>query len=104
MKKHMLKWIALMVTLMLLLAACGGGDAPAPEPEEEPAAEVEEEMEEEEAPAEEEAEMEEEAMDEVVTIEFWHAMGGELGEVVDDLVSRFNASQDGIVVNATFQG
>ena len=39
-----------------------------------------------------------------ITLEFWHAMGGELGEVVDTLVARFNESQDGIVVNATFQG
>ncbi|MFK7801510.1 MAG: ABC transporter substrate-binding protein [Anaerolineae bacterium] len=107
MKKHMLKWIALTAALMLLLAACGGGDAPAPA--EEPAVEeVEEEvMEEEEAPAEEEMEeeeMAEEEMGEVVTIEFWHAMGGELGEVVDELVARFNDSQSDIVVNSTFQG
>lgn len=39
-----------------------------------------------------------------VELEFWHAMGGDLGEVVDELVARFNESQDGIVVNATFQG
>ena len=41
---------------------------------------------------------------EPVTIEFWHAMGGNLGEVVDSIVADFNASQDGIVVNATWQG
>jgi len=40
----------------------------------------------------------------VVELEFWHAMSGNLGEVVDELVTRFNDSQDGIVVNATFQG
>ena len=39
-----------------------------------------------------------------ITLEFWHAMGGNLGELVDELVARFNESQDGIVVNATFQG
>lgn len=44
------------------------------------------------------------AQDDVIELEFWHAMGGELGEVVDELVLRFNESQDGIVVNATFQG
>ena len=103
MKKHLLKWIALVASTMLLLAACGGGDTPAPEPEEEaPAAEVEEEAMEEEAMEEEE--MAEEEMGEVVTIEFWHAMGGELGEVVDELVARFNDSQSDVVVNATFQG
>lgn len=40
----------------------------------------------------------------VIELEFWHAMGGDLGEVVDELVGRFNESQDAIVVNATFQG
>jgi sn-glycerol 3-phosphate transport system substrate-binding protein len=39
-----------------------------------------------------------------IEIEFWHAMGGDLGESVDELVARFNESQDAIVVNATFQG
>ncbi len=44
------------------------------------------------------------AQDEVIELEFWHAMGGDLGVVVDELVARFNESQDAIVVNATFQG
>lgn len=39
-----------------------------------------------------------------ITLEFWHAMGGNLGELVQELVDRFNASQDAIVVNATYQG
>ena len=39
-----------------------------------------------------------------VTLEFWHAMSGELNDLVDELVARFNDSQDAIVVNATFQG
>jgi sn-glycerol 3-phosphate transport system substrate-binding protein len=44
------------------------------------------------------------AQDDPITLEFWHAMAGNLGETVDELVARFNDSQDGIVVNATFQG
>lgn len=44
------------------------------------------------------------AQGEPVTLEFWHAMSGNLGELVDQLVARFNESQDEIVVNATFQG
>lgn len=40
----------------------------------------------------------------VVELEFWHAMSGELGELVDELVARFNASQSGIQVTATHQG
>jgi len=42
--------------------------------------------------------------DEPIVLEFWHAMGGDLGEVVDQLVARFNESQDDIQVNVTFQG
>jgi len=41
---------------------------------------------------------------EPVTIEFWHAMADDLGAVVDELVGRYNASQDVVTVNATFQG
>ncbi len=41
---------------------------------------------------------------EPITIEFWHAMADDLGAVVDELVDRYNASQDAVVVNATFQG
>ncbi len=41
---------------------------------------------------------------EPITIEFWHAMGGNLGEVVTELVTRFNESQSDIVVVETFQG
>jgi len=39
-----------------------------------------------------------------ITLEFWHAMGGNLGELVQELVDRFNASQDEVFVNATYQG
>ncbi|MEM7333843.1 MAG: hypothetical protein AAF490_17275, partial [Chloroflexota bacterium] len=110
MKKNLFKWIAYLAILALILAACGGDATPAEEPAEEdtPAeAEADEEMEESDEEMEEsDEEMEEsdEAMDDVVTIEFWHAMGGELGEVVEDLVARFNESQSDIVVNSTFQG
>ena len=40
----------------------------------------------------------------VITLEFWHAMGGNLGETVNELTARFNASQSDIVVNATYTG
>lgn len=93
--KNMWKIVALLVIGALFLAACGGGDTTTTTEEEAPA---------EEAAAEEEAPAEEGAMDEVITIEFWHAMGGELGEVVDELVGRYNESQDAVHVNATFQG
>ena len=104
MSKKMLKYWMLLLALALVLAACGGtADEPADEPAD-TATETEDTAVSEEAASETEVVMEEEPMDDVVTIEFWHAMGGELGEVVDELVARFNDSQDGIVVNATFQG
>ncbi len=40
----------------------------------------------------------------VITLEFWHAMADDLGAVVDELVQRYNDSQDSVQVNATFQG
>ncbi|MCP4427262.1 MAG: extracellular solute-binding protein, partial [Chloroflexi bacterium] len=97
--KSVSKIIVLLLIISMFLVACGGADEPADEPvAEEPAAE---EPAAEEPAAEEPAE---EPMDEVVTIEFWHAMASDLGVVVDELVARFNASHDDIQVNATFQG
>jgi len=37
-------------------------------------------------------------------IELWHAMGGALGEKVDEIVAEFNGSQADYVVNATYRG
>lgn len=37
-------------------------------------------------------------------IEFWHAMGGALGEMTEDIVSGFNDSQDAYRVNASYRG
>ena len=45
-----------------------------------------------------------EAGGDVVKIEFWHAMAGDLGAAVDDLVDEYNSSQDAVQVNSTFQG
>lgn len=102
--KRTLLFISLLMAMLLVLAACGAPAAPAaPAEEAAPAAEATEAPAEEaaaEAPAEEAAPAE----GEVITLEFWHAMGGNLGELVDELVARFNDSQDGIVVNATYQG
>jgi sn-glycerol 3-phosphate transport system substrate-binding protein len=98
------QWLkTLLLVFVLALAACGGAadetdmgaDATSvPAATDVPAVEE---------PVVEEPVVEEPAGD-VVTIEFWHAMGGELGEVVDELVGRFNDSQSEIVVNATYQG
>ena len=101
--KKMLRFWVLFLALTLVLAACGGGDTtePADDTTDSGDTAVTEDTTE---AAEEEEPMEEEPMEEVVTLEFWHAMADNLGEVVDELVARFNESQDGIVVNATYQG
>ena len=39
-----------------------------------------------------------------VEVQFWHAMSGVLGERVDEIVKRFNASQDKYTVVATYKG
>ncbi|HSI01245.1 MAG TPA: extracellular solute-binding protein [Reyranella sp.] len=39
-----------------------------------------------------------------VEVQFWHAMGGVLGERVEEIVKRFNASQDKHTVVATYKG
>lgn len=94
------KITVLLLLLAMVLTAC---PAPAPAPAapaaEEPAA-AEPAAEATEAPMAEEAAP---AAD-VITLEFWHAMGGNLGELVDELTTRFNDSQDAIVVNATYTG
>ncbi len=107
--KYFVKFMSVLLVVMLFLAACGGGEEATEPVSEQPA--VEEPAAEEpavEEPAVEEPAAEEPAAEapagEVITLEFWHAMGGNLGELVDELVARFNDSQDQIVVNATFQG
>lgn len=37
-------------------------------------------------------------------IEFWHAMGGRLGEVVNEIAQNFNASQDEVELTPVFKG
>ncbi|RME99844.1 MAG: extracellular solute-binding protein, partial [Chloroflexi bacterium] len=107
------KLTALLLILILLLAAlaaCGGAAEQPAAPAEQPAAEKPaEQPAKEEAPAQEETKEEAPAQEEAaagdkIEIEFWHAMGGNLGELVDELVARYNASQDKVVVKATFQG
>ncbi|WP_010273224.1 ABC transporter substrate-binding protein [Paenibacillus senegalensis] len=38
------------------------------------------------------------------TIEFWHSLGGRNGELIDEMISRFNSSQDSVEVVGTYQG
>jgi len=39
-----------------------------------------------------------------VTVEWWHAMGGNLGETVDRLATDFNAQSDGVTVETSYKG
>ena len=41
---------------------------------------------------------------EPVQIDWWHAMGGRLGEVVNDIATQFNASQSEYKVIPTYKG
>jgi len=38
------------------------------------------------------------------TISWWHAMGGQRGQVLEDLVSQFNEQSDSVTVNTSFKG
>ena len=38
------------------------------------------------------------------TITFWHGMGGELGEITDNIINDFNASQDKYEVKGVYKG
>lgn len=39
-----------------------------------------------------------------VTLDFWYALSGSSGKAVEELVKRYNASQTGVTVVATYQG
>jgi multiple sugar transport system substrate-binding protein len=43
-------------------------------------------------------------VDGVVALEFWHAMGGPLGDALDGLVAEFNESQPGIEIESVSMG
>jgi sn-glycerol 3-phosphate transport system substrate-binding protein len=106
--KHKFVLLSLLVVGVLILVACAtptATEAPAVEPTEVPAAEPTEvpAAEPTEVPAAEPTETPA-AEEEVISLEFWHAMGGNLGELVDELTQRFNDSQDRVVVVSTYQG
>lgn len=41
---------------------------------------------------------------EKITLEFWHSMGSATGELVQEIVDEFNASQDEIYIDCIYQG
>jgi sn-glycerol 3-phosphate transport system substrate-binding protein len=96
------KFSSLILALMFAIAACTGVSPAPAEQAAAPAQEEEAPVQEEEATPVEEAAAE--AMDDKIELELWHAMSANLNDLVDELVARFNESQDEIVVTATFQG
>ncbi|MCP4964244.1 MAG: ABC transporter substrate-binding protein [bacterium] len=86
--KRFSSMIGLLLAFALIAAACGGDDDETTET----------------TAGGDATETTAAASGEVIEIEFWHAMADDLGAVVDSLVGQYNASQDAVVVNATFQG
>lgn len=44
------------------------------------------------------------AFAEKAEVQFWHAMGGQLGEIVDKFASEYNAGSDSCHINAVYKG
>jgi sn-glycerol 3-phosphate transport system substrate-binding protein len=86
-------WLAIIAGL-LALAACGGAETGEPPGAETPAG----------AAIGETPTAVEAPPTQKITLDFWYALAGNSGEVVEALVEKFNASQPNIQVNATYQG
>ena len=76
--KRLIASVLASASLLSLLAGCSGGVAPTATGES--------------------------AGDGPVTIEFWHSMGSTTGELLQEIVDEFNASQDDVYVEAIYQG
>jgi len=108
--KFKVSLISLLMVLAMVLAACpapaapadSGSDAAADEGASDDAASDDGASDD--GAADADADAAADAGGDAVQLEFWHAMSGELGELVDELVASFNDSQDGIMVTATHQG
>jgi sn-glycerol 3-phosphate transport system substrate-binding protein len=83
MKRSLSVFLTITILIGLLLSACGTAEP-------EPTAVV--------------AEPTKAAPAAPVAINFWHAMSGHNGEVIEELAKRFNESQSEVVVTSTFQG
>jgi sn-glycerol 3-phosphate transport system substrate-binding protein len=91
MKRSVFSILTIIILLGMLLQACASAPTATTEAPVQPAAT--------EAPVVTEA-----PAAAPVAIDFWHAMSGHNGEVIDELVKRFNESQSNVVVTATYQG
>ena len=99
------KLIGILLSVSMLAAAltgCGKNSAPAQE-----SSSAAEDTQQSEASQDAEAANDAEAStssEGKTTVQFWHALSGTNGELVDQLVADFNSSQDKVEVVATFQG
>lgn len=92
--KPLVKLFALLMILSLVVAACAPVVTTAPE--QAPAEQAPAEAPAEQAPAE--------APAKVIELTYWHTNPGPAGEAQDELVEKFNQSQDRIHVSSEFQG
>lgn len=90
MKKWHLSMIACALSASALLAGCGGNQAASSNP----------------ASADASAAAAQPASEagQPVEIDFWYALGGRNGEMIEAMVKKFNESQSRIKVNASYQG
>ena len=72
--KQLIRILLVMVMMVSMLAGCGSAPAEETQPE---------------GP---------------IHLEFWHSMGSATGELIQEIVDEFNASQSDIVVEAIYQG
>lgn len=74
----------LTLVLVLLLAACGEGNG--------------------ESTTDESSDSGEGSTEETIKIDFWHAMSGDNGKAIENIVNKFNEQSDNIEVEAIYQG
>ena len=86
--KVQFRMLLLLVVMSLVLSACAPATAPAAPAAEQAAAQ----------PAADSA-----ASGEKIQVRFWYGLGGELGEVIETQIKKFNESQDEIEVVGVFQ-
>ena len=72
--KKLISILLVMVMMVSMLAGCGSAPAEETQPE---------------GP---------------IKLEFWHSMGSATGELIQEIVDEFNASQSDIIVEAIYQG
>lgn len=76
------KVFVLLISLVAIMAACSGGDSESASSTDSESANG----------------------DGTIELTFWHSMGGNAGEGVDELVNRFNEQSENIHVTAEYQG